>query len=786
MASHDYLNSNSNSPYGQPGQSPSGSGEAHNNESTGFITPHPAKKGVSNWIKIGVPVLILVIVGAVVGGVVGSRHHSSSSSSSAAAASSAASSAASAKKQLGIFATATDSEYMMPIYPSTTNTALFTTPTFVQTTNASQAWPKDPFQPSNPSPTSVRTDRPRLIAPAYKWEALPQLIANDPYLTYWNETIFGNASAYYNLPPVVYFLDGDSGILDNARDVKRRMKAFGYVYRMTNDTKWVNRAFVELQNAAGNTSNPFGPDDSTRWNPGHFLDTAEMTAAYGIAYDWMYEAWTPTQRSQILSSMITYGFNNGVEAFGADPKGYGWWKTNIEGNWNCVCNNGLTMGALAVLGDDPSGTAEQLLGLTVDNAKGNCAFAVSSDGTWSETANYWYFGTTGLTEMAASLLSATGSEYGLLNVNPTINLTGDYHMYVTGATSMFNYGDCGPNKYSTTANSMLFYASQFQIPRFALFQRDQYDAPEPWSMFWYDATVSGAFWDDQPLDKFFDNSTDQWGSMRSSWTDNDALYIAMKAGTLQGHQTHNDLDCGDWVMDALGTRWAGELGSGDYRSTGYFSNDSQDSLRWLYYRKASEGQNVILVNQANQDVTAAPTVNFGTTGETQGSSTVYSVPGSSTAYFTADITSAYFDATSYKRGIRTINGRKQVLLQDEITASNSIMWRMHTNATVNINSGGTSATLTLDGQTMTMTLLSPPSGAQITTMEPVRFSTDPPTPSGYPDQPNPGVTVVAITLPAGQYNLQILFNPQWSGMSASDFKTPSFVAIDSWSTTSHP
>lgn len=42
-------------------------------------------------------------------------------------------------------------------------------------------------------------------------------------------------------------MDGDSGILDNAREVKMRIKAFGYVYRMTNDTKWVDRAWSELQ-----------------------------------------------------------------------------------------------------------------------------------------------------------------------------------------------------------------------------------------------------------------------------------------------------------------------------------------------------------------------------------------------------------------------------------------------------------------------------------------------------------------------------------------------------------
>lgn len=402
-----------------------------------------------------------------------------------------------------------------------------------------------------------------------------------------------------------------------------------------------------MQNAV---SDSFGPSGADKWNPTHFLDTAEFTAAFAIAYDWLYDVWTSDQKSQIRTNMITYGLTQGVTAYtNSDNQFHGWWTNNTQGNWNCVCNGGLTLGSLAILNEDDASTsiATQLLGLTVPNAVQNCAQAVTTDGTWTETANYWYFGTTGHAEMSASLLTATGSDYGLLTSNKNFGLTGLFHMYITGPGSLFAYGDHGPNKFSTTANAMLFYGGYFNHPEYMLFQRDQHDAPEPWSMFWYDPTVAGAFWDGMALDHFFDDPTDQWAAMRSSWTDEDAMYVAIKAGKLQGHQTHNDLDVGDFVLDALGTRWAGELGSGDYLSLDYFSNDTQDSVRWLYYRKRSEGQNTILINKQNQLVTAAPTVKHDTSNTAQGSSTVFDVPSDSTAWWTTDMSSAYSDAYVY-------------------------------------------------------------------------------------------------------------------------------------------
>lgn len=767
-----------------PNSSPYGSGDPYYNQSTGYITPQSAPKKRSNVLKWAIPLAILVVIGAVVGVVLGLRasKNSKGGNGSTQSAEAAASSAASAKLEVGRFATATNSEFMVPLYPSTTNSGAYTTPTFLSTSNSKLAWPKDSFAPSSPSVSNVRPDRPRLIAPQYKWDALPNLIKSDPYLKGWNDTIFGNASAWLNLDPVKYVMDGDSGILDNAREIKARIKAFAYVYRMTKDTKWANRVWLEVANAAGNGTTSFGPDDD-KWNSNHFLDTAEFSAAYGIAYDWLHDYWTDDQKAQIRFTLNKYGLSLGVKAFN-DPTVYiGWWKSaTTNGNWNCVCNGGLTMASLAILGEDETDNAETLLGLTVDSAKGGCANAVSDDGTWAETANYWYFGTTGHAEMTSSLMTATGSDYGLSTVNPNFYKTGDYHMYAYGPTSLFDWGDHGPNKFSTTANGMMLYASLYNQPQYALHQREQRDAAEPWSMFWYDPTVNGAFWDGKALDAFFDNDLDQWVSMRSSWTDINALFVAMKAGKNQGHQTHNDLDVGDFVLDAMGTRWAGEFGSADYRAKDYFSNDTQQSVRWLWYRKMTEGQNTILVNKQNQLVTAAPKVlNKGSSSTKQGSSTVMQVPGDSTAFWVADITSAYDGVTSAKRGVRMLNGRKAVLIQDEISASSGIQWRMQTNATV--TPSGAEATLTRDGKTMKMTILSP-AGATWTTSDAKRFASDP-TPVGEPDQENPGITVAIIDLQAGNnVNIQVLFEPQWDDGSSSS-SSPKSVALDDWSLTSH-
>ena len=132
-----------------------------------------------------------------------------------------------------------------------------------------------------------------------------------------------------------------------------------------------------------------------------------------------------------------------------------------------------------------------------------------------------------------------------------------------------------------------------------------------------------------------------------------------------------------------------------------------------------------------------------------------------------------------------IGGRTQVLLQDDIEATESIMWRVQTNATITISSSGTSATLQIGDAQMTVEILSPSSGAVFTTMDPVRLATDPPLPSGQSDLVNTGVTVLVIALEPGTNSLQVLWTPQCTALRSVAPVTPPSVPVSSWTLTSH-
>lgn len=246
----------------------------------------------------------------------------------------------------------------------------------------------------------------------------------------------------------------------------------------------------------------------------------------------------------------------------------------------------------------------------------------------------------------------------------------------------------------------------------------------------------------------------------------------------------------------------------NYLSTDYFTSEAQDALRWEYYRKGTQGQNTLVIGNQNQRVTAQPQNKFETTNATQTVDIAYKPGTNDVAYFVTDMSSAYDAANgAVQRGIRMLNGRRQVLIQDEIASSvtDSIVWQVHTNATITLSSDKRTATMKIqklkginagfevDGslpqeQTMIAKILEPSGATFDVTTPPQRlYGSDPNTASGeLGDQPNPGISVLSISLNGGSdHTLSVVWQPQWAKLSDADTADPKSVPLAQWSLSSH-
>jgi hypothetical protein len=174
--------------------------------------------------------------------------------------------------------------------------------------------------------------------------------------------------------------------------------------------------------------------------------------------------------------------------------------------------------------------------------------------------------------------------------------------------------------------------------------------------------------------------------LRGDWRDPLATWVGFKGG--RNLASHAHLDLGTFVVEALGERWAVDLGPDDYDLPEYFGR-----LRWSYFRLRTESHNTLLVNGASQDpAAAAPLVAFS--------------DDSYRSFAVADLTAAYAPAlTRVTRGIALFDGR-DVLIQDEFEGGPAdVVWQMATRALVTPNYGTT--VLRQNGRTLYLRVLEP-------------------------------------------------------------------------------
>lgn len=135
-----------------------------------------------------------------------------------------------------------------------------------------------------------------------------------------------------------------------------------------------------------------------------------------------------------------------------------------------------------------------------------------------------------------------------------------------------------------------------------------------------------------------------------------------------------------------------------------------------------------------------------------------------------------------------------MFLQDDVSGTTEdVQWRVQTNATINLDSAATTATLELGGQSLTARILNPSTGATFSVLPTTNLSQDPAQPPDftyngvtYPNDPdNSPASVLAVTMAGGgTFSLQVLFTPQYPSGVNTVTSVPN-IPVTEWTDTSH-
>ncbi len=459
---------------------------------------------------------------------------------------------------------------------------------------------------------------------------------------------------------------GESGtVTTNAQDI-----ALGYI--ITGDIRLAQLAYDMLV-AVG---------EWNHWAPGHFLNVADASQRFAIAFDWIYngiaalEAGTvdtdgdgepnPETADYYKISYLEYLlFKNGVHVGYRVSSGQGHdWKRpqgdisyycNATNNWNAVCTGGMWLASLMLLGNEEYRyEASELISMNIKSLAEYGMDEYAPDGSYVEGPAYWGYGTNTLFIGLMGLMSATGKDYGFLDAPGMKNTCYFVCMTESSNYEMFNFSDASEGQMVDT--SSFFFAAQVlndpvlsEIRKLHLNNgkglnfRDLFFYP-------YDEDESGSG-ESLPLD-YFSSSNDLF-TTRSSW-ETDSLFAGFMGG--ENNAPHGHIDSGNFVYHNAGIKWITDLGGEDYNVYAYFTTPT----RYRYYRASAEGHNVIAITSQPRDLA------YGQLTTARGK-LISQYSNEYGAYAIIDNTPVYGEfAMLARRGTLLTNNRKTFVVQDEI------------------------------------------------------------------------------------------------------------------------
>ena len=541
-------------------------------------------------------------------------------------------------------------------------------------------------------------------------------------------------NGYYGYDPV-------AGRLNQSSENTNKIMVLAMAYNVTRNINYAKAAYDYMIDMG----------EWEHWGPGHFLNCADATTPYALAFDWLYNVIEELHKEDPKYDTYTiakYLYNRGVyEGYcsvidepnlynrPSDSSGY----SGYSNNWNAVCTAGMTIGALAIMPyslktKDENGnqkyTEAQLFDSRVKEGKTayweDRAYKLIEtnlwnlgvygldvyypDGSYPEGTGYWGYATNNVFRMCAALDYAAGDNYGYMDTW-TMDVTSYFALY-TEPSTVWNYND-GPNTYAET---ILFnYVAQYYgVPGLAAVRSIQIangKGATVYDLLFYQPVDLE---DKVQLDLDYHLVSIDGVVSRSTW-ENNGIFAGMLGGG--NSVAHADVDSGTFLYEADGVRWFVDLGSETYNVYGYFDMTGAYTpgtpSRFCYFRKNAEGQNVVFMTSMQNEVPYGQDAG----GAGKLTSFITNEYGSATIIDNTSVYGGY--AISAKRGMLMTNDRTTVIFQDEITMNSMqrLVWSALTGNTIVVSSDGRSAILSDYGRYLRVSIVSDNENLKFTTRD---------------------------------------------------------------------
>jgi hypothetical protein len=455
-------------------------------------------------------------------------------------------------------------------------------------------------------------------------------------------------------------------LLSVSRECLRRVLVCAFFHHTTGERVFLERAEAEMLAAAAFSD----------WNPSHFLDVAEMTAALAIGYDWLHEQLSEVSRRRIREAIRDKGLRAGADAAH-------WWWTS-DNNWNQVCVGGLVLGALAIADEEPL-LAEQILSLgRKHHVHGLRSY--KPDGVYPEGPGYWNYGSSYSAMTVAALRSALGTDWGICAREGFLASAAAYVQTCTPSGMMYNFADGSMS--ARMRPTLFWFARERHDPGLLHGQRALLD--DDYAVRTRLAPLAALWWPQDGLRQtsrlplhWAGQGPNPIAVFRESWSDPNALYLGLKGGSALVSHAH--MDAGSFVLEADRVRWALDLQQQGYhtvesKGVTLWRND-QDSQRWRIFRLGPFSHNTLTIDGQLHRATGAASLRTVESGAVVDLSAVFAG-----------------QAKRVQRGFRWL-GNREVLVQDEadgLKPGAVVRWAMVTKAQVACD--GNHAQLRQDGQ----------------------------------------------------------------------------------------